>query len=184
MWMPLEASIAVLVPDYSKPSPVVAKPVLTNQDIEEVERLFLQQVPKMDEAPLAEGEVGVRLIECPVTHRFEPGVYIREIFMPAGSFVIGHEHLTKHQNVILCGRAEVTAGGPKQTIVGPCVFESAAGVRKTLLVLEDMRWMTLHPNPTNERDIERLEDSLRVKSDSFQNYELSRTMNTLTGKES
>src|SRR5690242_10473496 len=50
-------------------------------------------------------------LPAPVTHHFAPGVYMREIFMPAGAFVIGHEHRTEHLNVILTGRASVMMDG-------------------------------------------------------------------------
>jgi hypothetical protein len=30
--------------------------------------------------------------DCPVTHHFGPGVYIREVKIPAGSLVLGHKH--------------------------------------------------------------------------------------------
>jgi len=31
-------------------------------------------------------------VDCPVTHKFGPGIYIREVFLPAGSYVVGHHH--------------------------------------------------------------------------------------------
>jgi len=51
------------------------------------------------------------------------------------------------------------------------VFVSGAGVRKILLILEDMTWATIHP--TTERDLDRLADELIVKSDAFRDYQAS-----------
>ena len=56
-------------------------------------------VEKLEEAILKEEQA-----ECPVVHRFSPGVYIREIHMPAGSIVIGHHHRYTHMNVMLKAR--------------------------------------------------------------------------------
>lgn len=99
--------------------------------------------------------------EMPVTHRFQDGVYLREIFMPAlpggGTYVVGHVHKTRHQNIVLTGRAFVTIGGVTQEIVAPFVFESDAGAQKLLHVVEDMRWLTIHANPENITDVPTLE---------------------------
>ncbi len=123
---------------------------LTNAQIESAEAAFL-------EAPQ---------VDMPVTHRFAPGVYAREIFMPAGTFVIGHEHRTKHFNIVLTGRARVMVDNEVvREIAAPDVFVSEAGVRKVLNVLEDMRWLTVHP--TDETNIEQLEALLIRKSGRF-----------------
>lgn len=102
--------------------------------------------------------------EMPVTHHFSPGIYCREIFMPAlpggGTYVVGHIHKTRHQNIVLTGRALVTIDGVTQEIVAPFVFESEAGAQKLLHVIEDMRWMTVHANPDNITDIPTVEDMI------------------------
>ena len=98
--------------------------------------------------------------EAPVVHRFSPGVYAREIFMPAGTVVVGHIHKTKHLNIVLSGEATVMIDGQIVSISAPCVFESEAGVRKVLLIEEDMRWMTIHANPSECQDVVKLEEEL------------------------
>lgn len=138
-------------------------PVPTNVDIERAEAEFVNK-PHISEA---EGKEGVFLIDCPLKHHFCPGVYIREIFMPEGALIIGHEHLTEHFNIILSGTARVTVGSAVQEIVGPCMITSGPGVRKTLYILKDMIWQTVHANPDNCTDIAVLEDRIRVKSKTF-----------------
>lgn len=100
--------------------------------------------------------------DCPVTHRFAPGVYAREIFMPAGTVVVGHEHKTEHFNIISKGRASVRIGDAIEEIIAPCTFVSKPGVRKALFIKEDMVWTTIHV--TEETDLQKLEDLLIVKS--------------------
>ena len=105
----------------------------------------------------------MKQVECPLTHHFSPGLYLREIFMPAGTFVIGHEHKTEHFNIVLTGRASVLMDGKLHEIVAPCIFKSAPGVRKMLIIHEDMRWATTHPLAGLEdcgQDIEKLEARL------------------------
>ena len=96
--------------------------------------------------------------DCPVTHGFAPGVYLREIFMPAGTYVIGKEHNTEHFNTILKGSAYVMIDDNVEFMVAPMSFVSHAGCRKVLYIVEDMIWQTIHP--TEETNIEVLENTL------------------------
>jgi quercetin dioxygenase-like cupin family protein len=103
-----------------------------------------------------------------VVHRFAPGVYMREVFMPKGTFVIGHQHKTKHLNIITKGRALVAMNGEVHEVVAPCTIVSEPGVRKVLLIGEDMLWATIHP--TNETNILKLEQELITKSEAYKEY--------------
>jgi hypothetical protein len=47
------------------------------------------------------------VIECPLVHRFTPGMYIREIFMPAGSLITSKIHKTEHPYTISKGKFAV-----------------------------------------------------------------------------
>lgn len=102
--------------------------------------------------------------EMPVTHHFSPGIYCREIFMPAlpggGTLVVGHVHKTRHQNIVLTGKAVVTIGEERLEIVAPFIFESEAGAQKLLHIIEDMRWLTVHTNPDNITDIPTIENMI------------------------
>ena len=79
-------------------------------------------------------------VECPVTHNFAPDIYVREIFMPADTVVIGHKHLTEHFNVILKGKCRVMIGDVVEELTAPCTFVSGAGSQKIENVLEDCIW--------------------------------------------
>jgi len=150
---------------------------LSGEEIEELPKLALADGLSVD--PLrAVDNVAIESVEAqllalpqvelPLNHQFAPGVYLREIFMPAGTFVIGHEHTTEHFNIVTAGRALVMIAGEPFEITAPATFVSKAGVRKVLYILEDMRWMTVHPS--HETDIEKLEGELIVKSPSFTLY--------------
>ena len=106
-------------------------------------------------------------VECPLEHRFSPGVYVRQITMPAGAFVIGHKHKTQHFNIVMSGRARVMMNGIIEEVAAPCMFESQAGVQKVLLIEEDMIWATVHANPENCQDVVKLEEELIDVSDEF-----------------
>jgi hypothetical protein len=98
-------------------------------------------------------------VDCPVTHRYAPGVYLREIFMPAGSIVIGKIHKTEHFNILLSGSCLLRHDdGTVERLESPRTFVSKAGVQKVLYILTDMTWQTVHV--TDETDLEKLEELL------------------------
>jgi hypothetical protein len=96
-------------------------------------------------------------LEIPVTHYFSPGIYAREITMPAGMTGVGHIHKHRHLNIALTGHALVTWDGQTQEIRAPFIFESLPGAQKAFQVFEDLRWITIHANPTEIRDIVEME---------------------------
>jgi hypothetical protein len=97
--------------------------------------------------------------ECPVTHRFAPGVYLREISMPADTVVIGRIHKTKHFNILIKGAALIVHDdGRREELRAPMTFVSGAGVQKVLYIIEDMIWQTVHV--TDETDMGKLEEML------------------------
>ena len=98
-----------------------------------------------------------------LTHRFTPGLYIREIYMPAGSVLSTKIHKTEHPFVISAGKVSVYSGndGP-QYIEAPYTGITKPGTRRFLVVHEDTIWTTFHPNPDELRDIVELEKFLCV----------------------
>ena len=100
--------------------------------------------------------------ECPVTHRFTKGLYLREIFMPKGSRVIGKIHAAEHFNVVLTGKVTVITVDGKEEITAPHTFISKAGIQKVVIVHEDCTWQTLHV--TDKTSIDEIEKEVIVDS--------------------
>jgi hypothetical protein len=104
---------------------------------------------------------------CPVTHRFAPGCYIREIFMPKHSVVIGKIHKTEHFNTILHGSVTVVHVNDEGKLErnhyqAPCTFVSKAGVQKCVLMHTDCLWQTIHI--TKETDVDKIEQDIIAES--------------------
>jgi len=109
--------------------------------------VIVQTLQKMDQ------------VECPVKHHFAPGVYLREIFMPAGTIVIGKIHRTEHFNIVVSGLCSIVhEDGRHEYLRGPMTFVSKAGVQKLLFIHEDTIWKTVHP--TNETNLDLLDNLL------------------------
>lgn len=85
-------------------------------------------------------------IELPLTHRFTPGCYSREIFMPAGARLTSKIHASEHHYVVLEGRAKVyIPGGGTEVVEAGQVGITQPGTRRLLYIEEDCRWVTFHP---------------------------------------
>src|SRR5580692_7739086 len=86
-----------------------------------------------DIAFIAKELAGLPQKPAPVTHRFAPGVYLREIFMEADSVVIGRIHKTEHFNILVKGICLIVhADGTREELRAPMTFVSKAGVQKVL----------------------------------------------------
>lgn len=120
----------------------------------------VRQVPTMQEIKQLQEIVSIApQIELPLKHHHSVGAYVREIFMPAGSVVIGKEHATRHLNIVVSGKCTVWTVDGKHVFDakdGPITFESMAGVKKVLYMHTNVVWMTVHP--TDETDPDRLEN--------------------------
>lgn len=109
----------------------------------------------------------------PLTHHFAPGVYGRELALKAGSLVVGKIHKHAHLVVLLQGALRLfTEAGGLQEVQAPRVMLSPPGVKRAALVLEDTRWLTIHPNVGDTQDLAALEEE--IIAPSFAEYDLWR----------
>lgn len=100
-------------------------------------------------------------VDCPVAHHFGPGIYIREAFLPAGTYVMGHAHKSEHMNVMLKGKMAVIVDGEAKIIEAPCIFTGRAG-RKFAYIIDDVVFQNIYA--TEETDIDVIEDMFVDKS--------------------
>lgn len=92
-------------------------------------------------------------------HSFTPGLYTREMRVPADVMLTGMIHKTEHLSIFLQGRMIVTDGeGGSKEIEAPIIETGLPGIKRAGYTLEDVRWITVHP--TEETDIDTLEAML------------------------
>jgi hypothetical protein len=124
--------------------------VITEQKVQALEAVFLQQ----------------EQVVCSVVHRFGPGIYIREVTIPAGTLSIGHRQTTTHLNIMLAGRVTmVNEDGSHTELVAPQTFVAGPG-RKIGYIHETMVWQNVYA--TNETNVEKLEAMFLDKSVTWQ----------------
>ena len=107
-------------------------------------------------------------VDCPIVHHFGPGIYIREVHLPAGTFAIGHKHKTAHTNVLFQGQVAIVNNDRVDVVQAPAIFTAQPG-RKAVAAITDCVWLNIFA--TDETDIEKLEDQLIEKSDTYQECE-------------
>jgi hypothetical protein len=92
-------------------------------------------------------------------HRFTPGLYIREIFMPAGMLCVSKVHNTEHPYIISKGVVSVFIPGKGVDVLSaPHTGITLPGTRRLLYIHEDVIWTTFHP--TDLTDLEEIEQAI------------------------
>lgn len=102
--------------------------------------------------------------EFDITHHFAPGVYMREALIPRGMVVTGEIHKTEHLNILSQGKITVWTEDGMKTFTASTVIKSMPGIKRVGYAHEDAVWITVHPNVTDERDIEKIKGMLLAKS--------------------
>lgn len=102
------------------------------------------------------------ILECPQTetptrHYFSPGLYAREMFIPAGTVLTGAVHKTEHL-VQFDGDITVLTDGGMQRLTGRHTFVSKPGVKRVGYAHADT-WCTGF-FVTDKTDVEELENDL------------------------
>lgn len=122
-------------------------------------------------AVLEQKMLAMEQVDIPVTHRFGPHMYMREITVPAGVTLLGHDHKTDHVSMLLEGRITLTDEcGSVSELKAPMILSCKPG-RKVAFVHEKMVWVNIHV--TDETDIDKLEQLLIVKSSTWINHQKS-----------
>lgn len=128
-----------------EPGAVVATP--TREQIEHLEGILLQM----------EGQGAGVAIDT--WHHFADGLVVRTILIPAGTMLTGAAHKAEHLN-IAHGDITVWTEAGMRRLTGYHVLPSLPGAKRVGYAHADTWWTTVHLNPTNERDLDRIEDEL------------------------
>ena len=111
-----------------------------------------EQIVRLQEAMLPQ-----QCEQPPPTHFFAPGMYLRELTVPAGMLLVGKTHKHAHFLVVTKGRAEVLSEFGRTVVEPGHIAVSQAGVKRVVLALEDTQFITVHLNPSDTQDLEVVE---------------------------
>lgn len=90
------------------------------------------------ESPRHEGGTDEGNAEC--MHHFGDGVYVRSIWLPAGTCVIGRLHKKARVCLILAGRCRFVDEFQAQTVEAPWIGEFKAGTKTAVFAETDTLW--------------------------------------------
>lgn len=118
-------------------------------------------------------------IDCPVAHHFGPGIYIREVTLPAGIIALGHSQRFKHLNILVTGKVAIVAGDRVRVLEAPMIYVGEPG-RKAGYVIETCVWQNIYA--TEETDIDKLEAHFLDKSDTWEKHNDEKLKLALLGR--
>jgi quercetin dioxygenase-like cupin family protein len=96
--------------------------------------------------------------ELTTEHCFSQGMYMRKVFRPAGTLIVGKVH--KEPHFFLCAKGEIiawTEHGMKRLQAGD-VVESKRGTKRVTLAVTDAIGITIHR--TDKTDLDEIEAEL------------------------
>lgn len=102
--------------------------------------------------------------ELPLKHSFAPGVYAREMEIPAGTLLIGKIHKHRHHNFLMKGSIIVlTETNGVELLQAPLMIVSEEGTQRIGYAVTDTVWTTIHENKDNSEDLVLIEKRTVVK---------------------
>lgn len=109
-------------------------------------------------------------------HRFAPGLYCRQLTMPADTIWMSKTHKHEHFAFIMSGSCTVVSENGRETLFAPFMMKTQAGTKRLLLIHEECTWITMHALPTGMDEttaIDQIEDHFVCNTlDDFDTYML------------
>ena len=94
----------------------------------------------------------------PLKHSFADGVYIRQMDMPQDHLIIGAVHKDLHVWFLLKGNLTIATKDSVEDFEAPCYVVANPGTQRLIYANEDSIFVNIHKNPSELRDIRKLEE--------------------------
>jgi len=90
-------------------------------------------------------------------HFFAPGIYLRTLFIPKGFMLVGKYHKEERLTILLKGKLSLVAHDNTRLVCeAPYIFLAGVGKKAGYAAVDS--WIAnIFPNPTDERDLDKLE---------------------------
>jgi hypothetical protein len=93
-------------------------------------------------------------------------MYVRELFVPKDTFLVGEAHRTSFFNVLIKGKILVaTEDGDTKILEAPWTGVTEIGTKRAGYAVEDTTWLTFHV--TEEKDPEKIKEFLIMTEEEF-----------------
>lgn len=107
-------------------------------------------------------------VEIPIFHHFAPNIYMRQMEVVAGTLMVTKMHKTEHFLIVLKGSATILDSNGLMHVQAPQIIKTQIGTKRVIYFHEDSTWLTTHP--TNETDLNLIEDQLIVPDDQINQF--------------
>lgn len=107
-----------------------------------------------------------RQIQLEAEHYQIKGVYVRSLFIPAGTLLTGKIHNTEYISILAQGTIKITNGTDSHEITAPKIFVCEAGTKNMGYAVDDVTFINVFR--TDKETIEDIEDE--VGSDTFEEF--------------
>lgn len=111
---------------------------------------------KIDALESAMRAMGPGGMKWEISHHFAPGIYAREMRVPAGAVITSKVHKFENLSILSKGRmALYMEDGTVREVSAGFHIVAPPGARRVAFVLEDAVWTCMHN--TDERDLKKIE---------------------------
>jgi hypothetical protein len=101
-------------------------------------------------------------VEMPVKHHFSKDLYARELFIPAGTILVGKIHKHESLNILSQGDISLLTEEGVTRVQAPYTVVSKPGIKRIGYAHTDCVWITAHA--TKETEIDKIEDEVIAKT--------------------
>ncbi len=114
-------------------------------------------------------------VEMETNHYFLPGLYLRELIIPAGTLLVGRKHKTYHISIMIEGEMDVVGENGIKRIKGRYIHEGKKGTKRVGYTVKESRWITIHFNGSG--DLKKIEEEEFEKEEEMFDFESGKVLN-------
>ena len=109
--------------------------------------------------------------EFKYTHRFAPQLYSREITIPDETILTTEIHASEHISILSKGAITIFTEKGLEYHEAPFSMVTKIGTKRAMITHGEVVFTTIHHNPTDETDIEKLVELMTFKNEpEYQKY--------------
>lgn len=101
---------------------------------------------------------------CRIRHYHAPGLYAREMWMPADCLITGKIHLTEHICILSKGKVTVVNGEDRVTYEAPATIVCPIGSKRAIYAHEESVWTNFHATELDDPE----EIEAQIVTESFE----------------
>lgn len=138
-------------------------------DLPEIVTKNTAPIPSLDQIQSLQNAIANELdcydIEELTTHHFCEGMYARELFIPAGTVLVGKMHAKENFFVLMRGDMTILTPNGVRRVKAPFMVVTKPGDKRVGYAHEDSVTFNFHPNEDDQQDLKLLEARYIVPGD-------------------